>query len=373
MGKKKKKKKQEYYSLSRILQAEAEYNLIIGERSNGKTYASLKYAIKKHVQSGYNDQTAIIRRWKEDLKVRRSQAMFDAIVNNGEVEKLTNGKYKNVVYTTGRWYLSNYDSELEKHVTAPEPLAFSFALSDMEHDKSTSYPKVKTIIFDEFLTRRYYLPDEFILFINTLSTIIRQRGDVKIFMLGNTVNKYSPYFKEMGLTNVKNMKQGTIDVYEFGKLKIAVEYTDSTSHTKKSNKYFAFDDSSSVQMVINGAWELDIYPHLKTDFEKDDILFIYFIKFNDRLLQCEIVQTETELFTYIHEKTTPIQNPDTDIIYSLKHSEKINHRRRLLSKMTKSHKKITEFYAKEKVFFQNNEIGDVVRNYIKQTTKSQFS
>jgi len=362
-----------FYSLDRIFQLEAEYNIIIGERSNGKTYASLLHGIKQHVQSGYVHQTAIIRRWKEDLKVRRAQSMFDAIVNNGEIEHLTNGKYSNVVYTTGRWYLSNYDEDLEKHVTAPEPLAFSFALSDMEHDKSTSYPKIKTIIFDEFLTRRYYLPDEFILFINTLSTIIRQRGDVQIIMLGNTVNKYSPYFKEMGLSNVKNMEQGTIDVYEFGKLKIAVEYADNTSHEKKSNKYFAFDDSAGVNMVINGAWELDIYPHLKVDFDKSDILFIYFIKFNDRLLQCEIVQTDTDLFTYVHEKTTPIQSPDKDIIYSLKHNEKVNYRRRLLSKTDKLSKKIAMFYAQENVFFQNNEIGDVVRNYIQQSSKSQFS
>lgn len=368
-----KDKNEKYYSLDRILKAEAEYNLIIGERSNGKTYAALKHGIKKHVNSGYHEQTAIIRRWKEDLKVRRAQSMFDAIVENGEIERMTGGKFSNVVYTTGRWYLSNYDDELEKHITAPEPFAFSFALSDMEHDKSTSYPKIKTIVFDEFLTRRYYLPDEFILFINTLSTIIRQRGDVKIFMLGNTVNKYSPYFKEMGLTNVKNMEQGTIDVYEFGKLKIAVEYADNTSKKKKSNKYFAFNDSAGVNMVINGAWELDIYPHLKTSFNKSDILFIYFIEFNDRLLQCEIVQTDTELFTYIHEKTTPIQNPETDIIYSLKHHEQANYRRRLLSKATKMDKKIAMFYAQEKVFFQNNEIGDVVRNYIQQSTKSQYS
>ena len=37
-------------------------------------------------------------------------------------------------------------------------------------------------------------------FMNVLSTIIRDRENIKIFMLGNTVNKYCPYFDEMGLT-----------------------------------------------------------------------------------------------------------------------------------------------------------------------------
>lgn len=104
----------------------------------------------------------------------------------------------------------------------------------MEHDKSTSYPNITTIVFDEFLTRGSYLKDEFILFTNVCSTIIRQRNDVKIFMLGNTVNKYSPYFSEMGLSNIKNQKQGTIDIYRYGDsdLIVAVEYCASTQSGK---------------------------------------------------------------------------------------------------------------------------------------------
>ena len=58
------------------------------------------------------------------------------------------------------------------------------------------------ILFDEFITRSMYLPDEFVIFTNVLSTIIRDRNNVKIFMCGNTVNKYCPYYKEMGLNNV---------------------------------------------------------------------------------------------------------------------------------------------------------------------------
>ena len=131
-------------------------------------------------------------------------------------------------------------------------MAYTFALSEMEHDKSTSYPEITTIVFDEFITRRYYLPDEFVLFLNVLSTIIRQRQNVKIFMLGNTVNKYCPYFKEMGLKHISNMEQGTIDVYKLGEgqLTIAVEYCSSTAKTKDSNKYFCFDNSEAVQMII---------------------------------------------------------------------------------------------------------------------------
>ena len=62
-------------------------------------------------------------------------------------------------------------------------------------------------------------------------------------MLGNTVNKYSPYFEEMGLKHVKEQKQGTVDVYKYAgndKLTVVVDYT-STSRSqggKASDVYF---------------------------------------------------------------------------------------------------------------------------------------
>lgn len=369
------KEELKFYSLAEILKKNADYNIIFGERSNGKTYAALEYGIEQFVASGYQNQTAIVRRWKEDIKGKRAETLYNALEANGRIAELTNGEYTEVYYFNGRYYLSNFDENLQKHVPHTKPLAYTFALSEMEHDKSTSYPDITTVIFDEFLTRRYYLPDEFILFMNVLSTIIRQRNNVKIFMLGNTVNKYCPYFTEMGLKHIGQMEQGTIDLYKFGKeqLTIAVEYAATISKNKASNKYFCFDDSESVQMIINGAWEMAIYPHLNVKYDDKDIVFVYFIEFNGNILQCEIVNKDNEYFTYIHEKTTPIKNPDTDLIYSLQHNEKQNYKRRLLSTATPLEAKIARFYALEKVFFQNNEVGEIVRNYILQSTKSQFA
>ena len=49
----------------------ATYNIAIGERSNGKTYACLERRIKNYLDSGLVNQGAIIRRWAEDLKTYR--------------------------------------------------------------------------------------------------------------------------------------------------------------------------------------------------------------------------------------------------------------------------------------------------------------
>lgn len=195
----KKTEKNKFYSLNEILKINADYNIIFGERSNGKTFAALEYVLKKYVETG--EQSAYIRRWREDLRGKRAESLFSGHCSNGLISKLTCEKYNDIVFKSSKWYLSNIDDN-GKRTVDEKPFCFAFCLSEQEHDKSTSFPNITTIIFDEFLTRRYYLPDEFMLFMNVLSTIIRQRDNVKIFMLGNTVNKYCPYFSEMGLKNV---------------------------------------------------------------------------------------------------------------------------------------------------------------------------
>lgn len=355
----------QYYNLKKILSKNAHYNIIFGERSNGKTYACLEYALKEFIETG--NQFAYLRRMKEDIVGKRASTIFNALIENNVVSKLTKGEYTTIYYNSGCYYLANYDEELNKIIpNANMCIGYIFSLTDMEHNKSTSYPKVTTIIFDEFLTRQYYLTDEFILFMNTISTIVRQRVNVKIFMLGNTVNKYCPYFKELGLKHIEKMKQGDIDIYTYGKsdLRVAVEYATSTNKKdKKSNLYFAFDNPK-LNMIKSGSWEVALYPHNPYKYSKKDVVLTYFIIFEGNTLQCEIVQNDNVFFTYIHEKTTPIKDEDNDIVYTLDYSPKYNYSRNILRPVTKMQRKIAWFFTTDNVFYQDNEVGEIVRNYL---------
>ena len=353
-----------YYSYDKILAKNCKYNVIFGERSNGKTYGALKIGLVDYIESGH--QTALIRRFFEDFRGKRGQSMCEGLVANGEVEKITKGAWTGIKYYSSRWYLTKTNIE-GKVIMDEKPFMYGFSLNDMEHDKSSSYPMIKNIIFDEFITRGYYLNDEFVLFMNVLLTILRQRDNVRIFMLGNTVNKYCPYFKEMGLKHISKMNPGDIDIYTYNnnKLTVAVEYATmgTKSKEKKSNSYFAFDNPK-LQMITGGIWELEIYPHLPYRYVPKDIIFIYFIKFDEYLLQCEIINVEDCYFTYIHEKTTPLKDPDNDIIFSPEHSARPNWFRNIRRPRGKIDRKIGSFFSSEKVFYQDNEIGEVVRNYL---------
>lgn len=364
-----------YYSLTNILKQNARYNLIYGERSSGKTYACLYYILERYFKTG--EKGAVLRRWREDFRGKRGQAYFETLACNGKgdnvIRKLSGGKYDRIIYNSSRWYLGYWNEDLQKVVTEDDPFCWAFALTEMEHDKGNNYHEVTTVVMDEFITRGTYLPEEFVLFMNCLSTIIRGRDNVKVFMAANTVSsgKYNPYFKEMGLKHVDNMKPGDIEVYNYGTsgLKVAVEYTDSPNKKgKPSDVYFAFDNPK-LQMITGGEWEIDIYPHLTKDIDRHDIMFSYFIQFEERTFQADIVINDTDKFTFIHEKTTPIKNEDTDIVFNLTPNEKHNYYTNLLMPVNDVTKKIYTFYKANKVFYQSNEIGEIISQYMTNCSK----
>ena len=349
-----------YYSLKAILSKDAQYNMIFGERSNGKTYAVLRYGLEQYIKN--ESQIAIVRRWRDDFTGKRGSTMFDAIVQNGEVSKLTRGEWTGIYYYGSRWFLCRFEGG--KRIVAENPFAYGFALTSMEHDKSTAYPNIRTICFDEFISRNAYLPDEFVLFMNVISTIVRQRKDVKIFMLGNTVNKYCPYFDEMGIKHLKQMKPGDIDLYRYGEseLIVAVEYVKPNKQGKESDLYFAFDNPK-LSMITGGAWEIDVYPHCPVKYKPKDVIFNYFIVFSGEVLHCEIIATEKLTFTFIHRKTTPLKY-ESDLIYTTEYSPLPNIKRNITKPRTQIEKKITEYFLTDKVFYSDNDVGEVVRNYL---------
>lgn len=355
-------KKNGFYNLKNLLSKNATYNVAFGERSNGKTFAVLEYSIEQWNVD--RSQFAYVRRWKEDTIGKRASDLFGGILKENKVSKITHGKYQGVYYWNGKFYMCNYDENGKAVFADDDILGYTFALSETEHNKSISYPNITTIFFDEFLTNHLYLNDEFVLFMNTISTIVRRRTNVKIFMMGNTVNRFCPYFAEMGLTHVQKMKQGDIDIYSYGDsgLTVAVEYAESTQSKKENNYYFAFENPK-LQMITGGAWELGLYPHLPVKYKPSDVMYTYFIVFNGQTFQCEIVRVNNNAFTFVHLKTTPIR--DNELVYCLDEHYESNYNKNVLKPKNKLQERIKWFYVHDKVFYQDNETGNTIENYLK--------
>lgn len=169
------------------------------------------------------------------------------------------------------------------------------------------------------------------------------------------------------------MNPHDIDLYTYAdpNLTVAVEYSDlgKNSDKPKSNSYFAFDNPK-LQMITGGLWELEIYPHLPRKYLPKNVIFSYFIIFEEHILHAEIVQLTDCVFTYIHEKTTPIQNENKDIIFSQQYDPRPNWFRNLRRPIGKIDKKIAAFFREDNVYYQDNEVGEVVRNYLLWCAKS---
>ena len=386
MKKKDKEEKISFYSIANLIKScpSAKYFMAYGLRSNGKTFQALKVMLWGFHEGGINingyfddgSRGVLIRRFREDFNGGNAiRYWIDNFIENkyeGNIlEKLTKGKWNNIVYYQRAFYLEHIDPNDDKNnIREDHPFCYTTAISEQEHFKGGGIPRVGVIVFDEFIARGYYLPDEFILLSNTLKTCIRSDDKPIIIMVGNSINKYSPYFDEMGLYKVKNQKKGTIDVYEYGSsgLKVAVEYTDVPSKKNKSDIYFAFDNPK-LKMITTGDWEIAMYPHLPHDYCAGNILYKYFIEFDGDILQCEIIYLHVDkeppmMFTYIHRKTTPIKEDGISLVYCKNWSPLRNHARKINNPRNELEKKIWGFFQSDNVYYQDNTVGEIVRNYV---------
>lgn len=357
-----------------ILGTPAAYYLIIGERSNGKSYGALQEGLLRYYKTG--KPFAYIRRWDEDLKPKYGDRLFLALENNGLIHLFTSGEWTNVIYKNRKYYFCRTNDKDELEI-AKEPFCYCFAVSQVEHSKSATLPAIDYIIFDEFIPMnpRAYIDAEKEpqLFRHLLSTIVRQRDNITILMLANTIDLHSIYFQDMGLKKVKDMKSGQIDVYTYPdpRLKVLVALTSGTSGGKPSDYLFAFDNPEA-QMITGGeVWEMSFFNPLPKEFKykPKDILFSYFVDFDNETAMCDVVSVNDSLFIYAHAKTTPLRKPDEDIIFSLKADPRPNWFRSFSECHLKSGAIIRSLIAGNKIFYSNNSIGDLLENFLARSEK----
>lgn len=245
--------KQTYYRLDSILKINADYNLIYGERANGKSYAIKEKMLLDFKTSG--GKFVYIRRYDRDVTTNLATSYFDDM----PIEKIFNGVYNNIHVHGGNVYLCNIDeSGKREHITH---CGYVRALNNAQRYSSTTYPDVINVVLEEFITLdNTYLPNELFLFNHILSTIARRRN-ITVFLVANTISRISPYWREYGVEDIiKKQKQGTIYTVERdtegGKQLIAVEYCARSGGVSKM-----FDLKNS-EMTNAGKWHTEKYPRI---------------------------------------------------------------------------------------------------------------
>ena len=353
-----------YFDIRDLLNYNSEYLIAFGEKSNGKSTAAQMVACIIYYL--FKAETVLLRLYDEDFKKGRAAGMFKGLPS-GFMKYITKGKYDSVIYRNFGWHFAKYN--MEKDDFDIDPIAFCHRQCILNAGSSFQFPNVKFIIFDEFIRKDTLrnVPDEFVEFQTVVSTIKRNQTNIQIAMMGNTVNTHSVYFVEMGLKNVRTMQQGTTDLYTYGEsgLSVAVQYCDTPKgKDSKVNKYFAFNNPK-LSMITSGSWQLDIYPHLPIRYRPKDIVLTYYIKYDEIMFQADIVCRDNNLFTYIHDDLDNTPNFNEDIIYMTKDDARPNIAKNISKPMYDFQKVIWNYFSTYKVFYKNNEVGDVIHAYLK--------
>lgn len=186
-----------YYSFNKILSCNAIFNFVVGGRGLGKTYGAQKTFIRKAIKTG--EQFMYVRRYDEELKI--SKKTFFAAVESEfpDWDFRVNGAEAQCTP-----HLEQYPDETESEFNARrksrtwDTIGFFQALSMGQKSKSTAFPDVTTIIFDEFIietgTQSRYLKDELTSFLNLYSTVDRNQDKTRVIFLANSVSIMNPYF-----------------------------------------------------------------------------------------------------------------------------------------------------------------------------------
>jgi len=167
-----------YYNPNKMLSYNRILNFVIGARGIGKSYGMKKYPINRFLKHG--EQFIYVRRYKPELK---------KITNyfNDVMQEFPNHEFK----VKGRELYC--DNKL---------MGWAIPLSTWQSEKSNAYPKVSTIIFDEFIREKDnsgYIPNEVEGLLNLMDTVFRDRENVRCICLSNAVSVVNPYFLYFGL------------------------------------------------------------------------------------------------------------------------------------------------------------------------------
>ena len=252
-----------YYNFDKLFSYNFLLAFVITERGLGKTFGSKVAMLKKFIKNG--EQFIYIRRYKTELDSALATFWSD-IQNNGYFDDLELGIKKKKMLT--------------EFTCDGEVCGFAVPLSTANILKSTAFPKVKTIIFDEFLiddTGLYkYLKNEVNLVLDLMETVFRLR-DGQVIFLGNALSITNPYFAYWNLdlpynSEFRTFKDGEIVVNyarneEYRKVKKASRFGKLIEGTRygryaidnqmlKDNKHFIEKRPSDSRfyglLIING-------------------------------------------------------------------------------------------------------------------------
>ena len=225
-----------YYNIHDLRTYNRLHNLFVGVRGHGKTYCLTDLCIKTGLEQK-NISFIVLTRYKEDIKDLKD-GWWD-IVAHLYPDYMFYSK-RNIIYA--------------KNSLETFPIGEFIALRDYMRAKRKPRPYVKIIFFDEFLNEENdYLPNEIKAYLSVCDSVIRNRDNVRCYLVSNHISVINPYFNYFGFIQLGSR-------FTRGKHDSLLEFTDSEQFIeyRKSTKFgSSIDGTEYGEYAMQGKFLLD--------------------------------------------------------------------------------------------------------------------
>lgn len=362
-----------YYSARPILDYAKSINCpfvgIAGGKGNGKTYDIIRIGLNERVKNGYIMR--YLRRYAESIKPKAIQSLCKP--HRQTLINLTEGKYNDFNYYQNRFWLVRRDENGKIVEKDSEPFIVCNALNSVEAFTGTDEGECSMIFYDEFLSREKELADEYYNLMIFHSNCVRNRVNkwTPLILVGNTVTRNSCLITEFGV-NLYDMKKGEITVVKNskGEAKIVFEYCDEVEVMQEAADvyYNRFNDNDRIKMIYKGDWTIGNYPHTNEQTIKSSTMLarIKIIAPSNRAICFEFRHyNDRDLFGYV-------KSYDNDLLPKI--CTFINKDMMLKNDVFNYlpqrgiFKKFIALVYTRNVFFENCEVGEQFRDFLKNFT-----
>ena len=302
-----------YYNPDKLFSYNFLIGFVIGERGVGKSFSMKLWCLKNFIKTG--EQFIYVRRYKTELDTALA-TFWDDLQANGYFDDLDLKVKKSKMLTT-----FTVDGEV---------CGYAVPLSTANILKSTSFPKVTTIVYDEFLIPRgnyRYLKSETTALLDVIETVFRLRTGRTILLGNNIAPHSSPFFAYWNLElpvngeEFRTFRNGSIVVQyvrnlEYRKVKKESRFYDLIRGTDYAN--YAVDNEALNEnnsfiakrppkssfygmVVINGTglgiWQCNGYLFLSEKFDPNTS-FKFVFDYNDHTEGTVFENARTNLYMH---------------------------------------------------------------------------
>lgn len=271
----------DFFNLQPVIDQHARINVIVGMRSNGKTYGVLKKCIMDYKYEG--KRFAYVRRLQESITNKFVGELLQPFLVNDFVPipliKELWGPSYTIRYRIGQFELIDEEDKSKE----PEVIGYTAALNTVGTQKGRVFDHVYNIVLDEFLPLKSEkeVREEFDAWEQLQSTIYRTHGNEStLWLLGNTVTKYSPFFAPYGINTFTMDKQG--ELYNIDLPNAEGEPTKVCYLHTKTNHKIGVSTSKLIRgskMAVTGEWEIqsvEAIPHTDNEHAEEKLVCTLF-------------------------------------------------------------------------------------------------